>query len=102
MMRAGCAGRWDAGRCVSYHQAEIIATPRSSASPTPLLFAFATAQSGFDTEITISNTSQDTLASTPQNGSCTLSFYGAGAPVAQTSNTILAGKQLVFRLSQGG
>jgi len=51
---------------------------------TSLLFPFVTNQLGFDTGIAISNTSTDpfgsTLGATPQAGTCTLNFYGAGAP----------------------
>jgi hypothetical protein len=51
---------------------------------TSLLFPFVTNQLGFDTGIAIANTSTDPFGSTngatPQNGTCTLNFYGAGAP----------------------
>jgi hypothetical protein len=50
---------------------------------TSLLFPFATNQLGFDTGIAISNTSTDPFGSagaTAQAGTCTLNFYGAGAP----------------------
>jgi hypothetical protein len=99
---AGAVLLW-AGKFVVTQPGEIITAPRASVAATPLLFAFAISQGGFDTEITVSNTSQDTLGSTPQGGSSTFSFYGFGAvPVSQTSSVISAGKQLVFKLSQGG
>ena len=91
-----------AGNVVTTQQGEVITTPRSSAAPTQLLFAFATTQGGFDTEITISNTSQDPFGSVAQAGSCTLNFYGSNAPAASTSASIAAGQQLIFNLSQGG
>jgi len=50
---------------------------------TSLLFPFITNQLGFDTGIAISNTSTDpfgTNGATAQAGTCTLNFYGAGAP----------------------
>lgn len=50
---------------------------------TSLLFPFVTNQLGFDTGIAISNTSTDpfgTNGATAQAGTCTLNFYGAGAP----------------------
>jgi hypothetical protein len=50
---------------------------------TSLLFPFVTNQVGFDTGIAISNTSTDPFGSNgavAQAGTCTLNFYGAGAP----------------------
>jgi hypothetical protein len=50
---------------------------------TSLLFPFVTNQLGFDTGIAISNTSSDPFAkqgAAPQAGTCSLNFYGAGAP----------------------
>jgi hypothetical protein len=50
---------------------------------TSLLFPFVTNQLGFDTGIAISNTSTDPFGSngaTAQAGTCTLNFYGSGAP----------------------
>jgi hypothetical protein len=61
---------------------------------TSLLFPFVTNQLGFDTGIAISNTSTDNLASNgtkssavAQSGTCTLAFYGAGAPSPSTVTT---------------
>ncbi len=95
---------------VATQKAEILTTPRPSATETELLFAYVNSSStaGFDTEITISNTSLDTLGSTPQAGTCSLNFYGltneldASASFAATTPAIAAGQQLVFNLSQGG
>jgi hypothetical protein len=50
---------------------------------TSLLFPFVTNQLGFDTGIAIANTSSDPFGAngaTAQAGTCTISFYGAGAP----------------------
>jgi hypothetical protein len=50
---------------------------------TSLLFPFVTNQVGFDTGIAIANTSTDPFGSagaTAQAGTCTMNFYGAGAP----------------------
>jgi len=50
---------------------------------TSLLFPFVTNQLGFDTGLAISNTSTDpfgTLGATAQAGTCSLNFYGSGAP----------------------
>jgi hypothetical protein len=42
---------------------------------TLLLFPFVTNQNGFDTGIAISNTTTDPIGTTPQAGSCKLTFY---------------------------
>jgi len=59
---------------------------------TTLLFPFVTNQLGFDTGIAIANTSTDPLGSTngatPQAGTCTLNYYGSGAP--SPANTVTA------------
>jgi hypothetical protein len=50
---------------------------------TSLLFPFVTNQLGFDTGLAIANTSTDpfgTSGATAQAGTCTLNFYGSGAP----------------------
>jgi hypothetical protein len=57
---------------------------------TSLLFPFVTNQLGFDTGIAIANTSTDplgTLGATPQSGTCTLNFYGSGAPSPNSITT---------------
>ena len=84
-------------------RAEVITAPRSVASGR-LLFPFTTNQLGYDTEITLSNTSLDTVGSSSVAGSCALSYYGAGtpSPQTQTSFVIAPGAQLVFNLSKGG
>jgi len=55
-----------------------------NACTTSLLFPFVTNQLGFDTGIAIANTSTDpfgsTKGATTQAGTCSLNFYGAGAP----------------------
>jgi len=58
---------------------------------THLLFPFATNQVGFDTGIAISNTSQDPYGTSTQTGTCTLNFFGAGAPAAVTTAAVAAG-----------
>ena len=85
-------------------QAEVVTPPRSSSASTALLFPYAINQAGYDTQITLSNTSQDPFGSTAGSGVCTLYFYGSGAPVSQpqTSAAIPAGQQIVFNLSAGG
>lgn len=70
------------------------ATPISGNSiancQTTLLFPFVTNQLGFDTGIVLSNTTTDNLgfkgasSVTGQGGTCTLSFYGSGAPSPST------------------
>jgi hypothetical protein len=47
---------------------------------THLLFPFVTNLAGFDTGIAISNTSADQYGTSTQDGTCSLYFYGTGAP----------------------
>ena len=64
----------------------------TSSTETRLLFTFLTSVSGFNTAITISNTSQDPFDTPSQSGSCTLTFYGTGAPkTSSNTGTIAAG-----------
>jgi hypothetical protein len=58
---------------------------------TNLLFPFVTNQAGFDTGIAIAATSQDPFGTSLQSGTCTLNFYGAGAPAAFTTPVVTAG-----------
>jgi len=82
---------------------------------TLLLFPYLTNQAGFDTGIVIANTSVDPLGTAPQDGACTLFYYGfvgnhLAVPVLQSplaagvavSPTVPAGAQLVMLLSAGG
>jgi len=73
---------------------------------TTLLFPFVTNQSGFDTGMAISNTSQDWLGTDEQAGACTIHYHGetsggGAAPADQTSTVIAGGEQLIFTLSGG-
>jgi hypothetical protein len=90
------------GKIATTQQAELVVSPRASATATRLLFPFAGSHDDFETEITISNTSQDTSGTAPQAGTCTVNYYGLGAPPASTSRSITAGTQLIFKLSEGG
>src|ERR1039457_4944224 len=85
-----------AGVTVTTQKGEILTAPRSAAASTKLLFPFVIGQAGFETEITISNTSLDTQGSTAQAGTCAVVFYGFGAPGPGTTQSIAAGKQVVF------
>ncbi|MDQ2948685.1 MAG: hypothetical protein M3Y27_22560, partial [Acidobacteriota bacterium] len=72
-----------------------------------LLFPFVTNQAGFDTGVAIANTSLDPFGTATQAGTVTLNYYGnttggGAAPAAQTSQTVNAGTELVFTLSNGG
>ncbi|HTX37548.1 MAG TPA: DUF4214 domain-containing protein [Bryobacteraceae bacterium] len=83
--------------------AMVITPPRSSSTASTLLFAFVSNQLGYDTEITLSNTSQDPFGSTPGSGTCTLYYYGSNPPAGpQTTAAIAAGQQIVFDVSTGG
>jgi hypothetical protein len=71
-----------------------------------LLFPFVTNQAGFDTGLAISNTSEDWLGTSPQDGICTIHYHGGTtgggeAPEEQPSTVIEAGDQLIFTLSGG-
>jgi hypothetical protein len=73
---------------------------------TTLLFPFVTNQTGFDTGIAISNTSDDWIGTDPQRGACDVHYIGElsggqAAPDTQTSGIIEGGDQLIFTLSGG-
>jgi hypothetical protein len=75
---------------------------------TTILFPFVTNQSGFDTGLVISNTSDDwqLMNTEPQDGSCTIHHIGSttgggAAPPDATSTVIAAGEQLIWTLSGG-
>lgn len=73
----------------------------ASAASTMLLFPFATNQIGFDTGITLANTSSDPYGTTPQAGTCVINFYGSGAPspAQYTTPSIVPGQIYVTALS---
>jgi hypothetical protein len=52
---------------------------------TILLYPFITNEAGFDTGIAIANTSTDPFGTTPQNGTCTMNWYGENAPGTPTT-----------------
>jgi len=54
---------------------------------TSLLFPFVANVLGYDTGISIANTSSDPFGTTPASGTCALSFYGTGAPTPSTVTT---------------
>jgi len=62
---------------------------------TLLLFPFVTTATGFETGLAISNTSQDVVGTTPQSGSCTMSWFQAGVgatnPAATTTPIVPGG-----------
>jgi hypothetical protein len=72
--------------------------PAFEACTTTLLFPFVTNQLGFDTGVAIANTSSDLLnggtksKAANQSGTCTLNFFGDGAPAdAVVTDNIAAG-----------
>jgi hypothetical protein len=76
---------------------------------TTLLFPFVTNQSGFDTGLAISNTSEDWGLSgiDGQDGACEVHYIGTDTSdntpeVDVTTSDVLAGEQLVWLLSAGG
>jgi len=52
---------------------------------TEILFPFVNTTAGFDTGISIANTTADPQGSAQQTGPCTLNFYGAGAGTTTTA-----------------
>jgi hypothetical protein len=69
---------------------------------TVLLFPYVTTVPGFETGITIANTTTDPFHTTQQQGPCTLYWYNTGAanPPNTTTGTVTSGSTLVF-LSSG-
>lgn len=72
-----------------------------------LLFPFVSNQSGFDTGVSIANTSKDPFGTPLQAGPVTISYFGeseggGAAPASQVSQLLDAGKTLTFSLSSGG
>ena len=67
-----------------------------SACSTSLLFPFVTNLPGFDVGIVIANTSSDptNLLKLNQTGTCSLNFYGAGAPATAASTGAVAAGQI--------
>ena len=59
---------------------------------TTLLFPYVLHHTGFDTGISISNTSSE-------SGSCAINYHGAGGPDPHESRLIAGGGQLIFTLS---
>jgi hypothetical protein len=74
---------------------------------TNLLFPYVTNQGGFDTGMAIANTSADRFGTVPQNGTCTIEYYGktgasGAAPAPVTSESIPAGAVATASLANGG
>ena len=74
-----------------------------SACSTSLLFPFVSNQLGFDVGIVIANTSSDptNLLKLNQTGTCSLNFYGAGAPATAASTGSVAAGQVYAALLSG-
>lgn len=58
---------------------------------TNLLFTYVTNQGGFDTTLTIADTTQDPFGTTLIDGTCTFNFYGTNAPAPMETLVISAG-----------
>jgi len=68
------------------------AAAAKSIPTTNLLFTFVTNQNGFDTGISIANTTADPFGTTQVSGTCTLNFFGANAPSSPfTTASVAAG-----------
>ena len=85
------------------HRAEVAASgfPLRTPDSKSLLIPFASNQGGMDTEIVISNTTKDWLNTTPENGACTIEYFGQNSPAAQLTPVLAGGDQLLFTLAQG-
>ena len=73
---------------------------------TTLLFPFVTNQAGFDTGISIANTSMDPMGTSENGGTCDIHYFGTmpedgAAPDMATSSMIEGGEHLVFAISGG-
>lgn len=83
----------------------LCASPAAAGSKrTALLLPFATNQAGFDTSVSIANTTADPFGDKTASGACTLSYFSqsGASPAAQTTTEVLAGRTLTFVLSAGG
>ncbi|MCX6622518.1 MAG: hypothetical protein NTY38_15915 [Acidobacteria bacterium] len=69
---------------------------------TDLLFPFIASTAQYDTGIVVANTSMDPFGTANQTGTCTIWFYGAGAPPSQVTTAVPAGSLLAFSLQNGG
>jgi hypothetical protein len=58
---------------------------------TNLLFPYVTNQAGFDTGLSIANTTTDIFGTNPQTGTCALNFYGANKPAVYTTPAVASG-----------
>lgn len=58
---------------------------------TDLLFPFVTNINGFDTGLAIANTTTDPFGTSAQAGTCTLNFFGSGAPSPVTTGSVATG-----------
>ena len=74
-----------------------------SACSTSLLFPFVSNQLGFDVGVVIANTSSDptNLLKLNQSGTCSLNFYGDGAPATAASTGTVAAGQVYAALLSG-
>lgn len=64
---------------------------RAEGGHSHLLYTFVTNQAGFDTGLSLSNTSLDTLGTATHSGTCTFTFFGTNAPSAVTTPVLAAG-----------
>ncbi len=86
----------------------VVLTAASSATAgskrTVLLLPFATNQVGFDTSVSLSNTTADPFGDKTAAGACTFTYFSqsGASPAAQTSTEVAPGRTMVFVLSSGG
>jgi hypothetical protein len=69
---------------------------------TDLLFPFVASTSAYDTGIVVANTTSDPFGTAAQSGTCTIWYYGSGAPPSQVTTAVPTGSILAFSLQNGG
>jgi len=69
---------------------------------TTLLFPYTSNTNGFETGMSIANTSADTVGTVTQTGTCTLTFFGTGTIVGGTTKTYTVAPYVTPAIPAGG
>jgi sugar lactone lactonase YvrE len=107
MARGSARITYNAGQqngVIMEEQAQIVTLPRSVPATSHFLIPFVSNQLGFDAGIAFANSSADPFGTSQTSATCTLSFYGVGAPapssgVAVPGGAISPGTSRAFTLS---
>ncbi|MGA2938821.1 MAG: hypothetical protein ABSF52_17225 [Syntrophobacteraceae bacterium] len=81
------------GACGNVCAAGMSCVSGACTNQTMLLFSFVTNQNGFDTGISISNTSMDPFGTPQESGGCSLYFFSGGSSQLHNTGSISAGAQ---------